>query len=250
MTETTETSVTESSATASTLAQLRADRFHRWLANAVPFASTDQTLPTINLLHITCDGTELLAAGTDRYVLGVSRYEPVSKQSNDGPFPGVAPFSFNITLADVATLLRTAKTASRDAQWRFVVVSGQPVEHPLRDETRMKLSFTFNSGETLTFTSSGERFPTWRRLFQRSGAQVARCHTQFNPAQLVKFSKVNAGDKGVVVELFSFHDDDGQPHRRPLSVRIGEHFTGLIMPVNEHRAIWVRPAWLGEDQVN
>lgn len=233
--------MTETLTAGTTVAQLRAHVFHQWLSDAALFAGGGSGVPQIEQVHITCDGKNLLALASDRYVLGVSRYVPVT---NDGPVASDRVFAFNLTLDDVANVLRTAKTPIRDQQWRHVFISTWTLAG---DESgKQFVKFTFNSGETLQVTASAASFPSWRNLIPGSGTQTARAATEYNPTQLVKFAKV--GDKRSVIRLTTFVNSDGDI-QKPTTVRIGDNFFGLIMPGNPRGELiddqFTQPDWLG-----
>lgn len=218
-----------------TIAELFAAPFHQWLSDAALFASTDTTVPPVNVVHIESDGTTLLAVATDRYTIGVSRYLPVT---NDGP--GDAPFAFNLALNDVATVLRTAKTAKKDTGWRQIYMDSTLAK---MDENPV-VTFKFNSGETLEVKPVKAVFPSWRQLIPQSGTEHARAASEYNPHQLVKFAKV--GDRFATVHLSTFASEHST--NSPTAVRIGDTFFGLIMPSNrngETVAAYTRPDWLG-----
>lgn len=225
------------------VATVKTSDLHRWLTDVLPFASTDSTVPQLNSVMIEGDANRLLAITTNRYALGVSRLQADKVHGN--PFNDEG-FVAQFALSDVSNLLKIAKTAARDADWRSVTLVQQ------YDGT---MAFKFASGETITLRMMEPDFPKWRHLIPDSwmvpGMTPAEIHSDkaraslaFTTAQLAKFAKV-AQDRSGAMVLFTHTSatDNGKVY----SILIGDDFMGLLMPYRQRdgwRTEWVKPDWI------
>ena len=115
---------------------MKAADLHRVITEAKNFAGRDNTLPMLQNVRIEATETQLVTVATDRFLLGVSRADYYAGEA----------FTVSIEGQQVDALLRMAKTASRDAQWREVGIER-------RDDDNVE--FRFNSGEAITVTPFG-----------------------------------------------------------------------------------------------
>jgi DNA polymerase III sliding clamp (beta) subunit (PCNA family) len=234
------TTKTEPKTTA--LATMRAVELHRVLCDAKVFAGDDDTIPGICMVHIEIGGNKMLAVATDRFRLGASKTD---LDENLGEA------QFNLSLHDVNTIVKLAKTGRRDEHSRFVWVNRND------DGT---VTFKFNDGASLDVTPQDTQFPKWRQLFPETGSQIPRDATAFTAEYLSSFAKVNGGDSQRVTmyshdDIHGYRDKPEKPvagkmygTQRPTTFTIGENFVGLLMPVklpDEAQHQWVKPEWLG-----
>jgi len=105
------------------VAVVKAAELHRWLSDVLPFAGTDDTLPMLRCIKVESDGKRLLAATTDRFTMGVSKLGiPQADSPGGGIVDPLDDVEFLLGHSDVATLLKIAKTARRDSEWRLVTI--------------------------------------------------------------------------------------------------------------------------------
>lgn len=248
---------TEAKTTA--LATLQAHQLHRVLSDAAVFASHDETMPRICMVHVEFTGDHMLAVATDRFRLGVSKIGPVDGKTVLGSVDGEA--SFNLALRDVQTLIKLSKTLRRDERTRVVWIN-QSNDGAVRDDgTRVgTVTFKFSDGASLDVVPQDTEFPRWRQLFPESGTQVPRDATAFTAEYLASFAKVDGGSSQRLV-MYSHDDIHGRRDKpekpvvgelygsqRPTTFTIGDNFVGLLMPVkleDDGQREWVKPGWLG-----
>lgn len=223
-----------------TIAVVKANDLYRLLSDVQPFRGTDDTLPMLTGTHIESDGKRLLAATTDRFTLGISKLE--FSAENCGIGGALGDVDFMLSVDSVAILLRTAKTAKRDIDWRLVTISKVGEVAAGTTVPTFTYRFAFFSGETINVKPFDVEFPKFKQLIPK-GPAIPRASTAFTPAYLARFAKVE-NDWGQIV-LFTFDSgEDGS--RKPTLVRIGDNFIGMIMPVRLHDGAedYSRPKWL------
>jgi hypothetical protein len=220
------------------IAMVKAAELHRWLSDVQPFAGTDDTLPMLTGTHVEWDGKRFLAATTDRFTLGISKLDVPEPGVSDG---GLKDVEFMLARNDVAALLRIAKTAKRDEDWRQVTISRVGEIPKGCTVPTFTYRFTFFSGETLTVKPFDAEFPKFKQLIP-SGPPVARALSAFTVDYLAKFAKVTT-DRARRIQLYSF-DDNEFGGAKPTVALIGDNFIGLIMPVRCEDAKWVKPGWI------
>ena len=88
---------------------MKAADLHRVITEAKTFAGRDATLPMLQNVRVEATETQLVAVATDRFLLGASRAD----------YAGEA-LTVSIEGQQVDALLKMAKTASRDTQWREI----------------------------------------------------------------------------------------------------------------------------------
>jgi DNA polymerase III sliding clamp (beta) subunit (PCNA family) len=203
---------------------MKAADLHPVITEAKNFAGRDATLPMLQNVRIEATETQLVAVATDRFLLGVSRAD----------YAGEA-FTVSIEGQQVDALLRMAKTASRDAQWREVTIERRD------DDSHNVIEFRFNSGEEITVTPSAHEFPKFRQLIPTTTLlETETLHESpvigFNAAYLAKFAKIAGAH---AMRVYARGD-------KPTVVLIGDDFVGLIMPVRvaEDLRAYQRPAWI------
>jgi hypothetical protein len=220
------------------LATMWAFELHRVLSDAAVFAGHDETMSSINVVHVEYTGTHMLAVATDQFRLGVSKAD----LCGDGEDLPVA--TFNLALRDVVQLIKLSKTSKRDTRSRFVQVSS--VLPPSNEYGTGTVTFKFSDGASLDVTPQDTEFPKWRQLFPKTGSQKPRDTTAFTAEYLASFGKVNGGDSQRLV-MYS-HDDVHGRGQRPTTFTIGDNFVGLLMPVklaDDEQREWVKPEWMG-----
>lgn len=197
-----------------TTVTIKASELARVLANVSVFASTDKARPTLcAVLLERREGEALQAVATDSFCLA---YEDIDTE-DEAP----ADFSLLIDLADVKRLIAMAKAGGKYA---MVTISLDGA----------MATFTTYDGSTTIRPVDGE-FPPYRRLmsaYPGEGDGVAMIG--LNPRRLARFAKVvpaedverRAKDRGSIPARFLFVNEF-----KPVTIRIGAKFTGLIMPV-------------------
>lgn len=180
------------------------------IAAVLPHASEDPYLPTINCVRLELDGDRFLAAATDRYSLAVCR---ASLEGWEEDAPPVEALTASLRTDDVKRLFAFLRPQRRDvAHWT------------LTDES---LTVAVNSGPTLTVrTVEAENFPNWRAILGEVTGRESEPGTQmgFTPRIVDHFHK-SAKVLGEVGMTWGFVSP-----LKPVVVRIGADFVGLLMP--------------------
>ncbi|MFZ2175681.1 MAG: hypothetical protein WAW17_16915 [Rhodococcus sp. (in: high G+C Gram-positive bacteria)] len=209
---------------------------HLLLKTAAEFASRDDTLPSINVVHLEVQNNQLLAVGTDRFVMGVARASVAgpAEQLPEG-------FLLDVTVTDVKALLPLLKVAKRDESSLTVSVTvGKDALHLLRSD-----------GVAARLVDADVEFPKWRHLMgnarnaQRIGTATGHA-VSISPDLLAKFAKAKrAGD-------FMAIEPNQESAYRPIVIRVGTHFIGILMPTRvpdgsstHPDSVEVRDAWAG-----
>jgi DNA polymerase III sliding clamp (beta) subunit (PCNA family) len=205
---------------------LKAADLRRILTVAKTFASTDATVPAINAVRIEASESTIIAVATDRFVLGVVPAD----------WTGEA-FIATLDGTHVETLIKMAKTAKRDAQWREVTVEIVDTVHKYEPTV---IEFRFTTGESLSVRTSDHDFPKFRQLVPSAILLETENVTptklaSFDASKLAQFAKV-PGHERMSMWIRG---------TKPTVVRIGDDFIGLIMPVRTPDGTeYVWPAWL------
>jgi len=227
------------------IAVVKAADLHRWLSDVQPFRGYDDTLPMLTGTHVEWDGKRFLAATTDRFTLGISKLDVPDTGVTSGSIEDV---DFMLTPNDVASILRIAKTAKKDWDWRMVTISRVGEIPAGCTVPTFTYRFAFFSGESLTVKPFDVEFPKIKQLIPPtwSGNKKElpkRNFSAFTNEYLVKFARV-ANDRAGRIRFYTF-DDSTEGGAKPTAVLIGESFVGLIMPVRcPDDAGWVKPGWL------
>lgn len=211
---------------------LKSVDLHRILSDALPFASP-AGIPQIEAVRIEttpndADTVNVVAVATDRFVLGVSRVAVA----------GDAGIGVTLSTDDVKNVVRIAKTVRRDAGWREVVVT--------TDSIGESVTFEFGTGETVKVRPIDAEFPKWRQLLNVDVDAIARptAGIGISPAKLATFARV-AASKSDPLQLYAGVDAEGR--LKPIHVRIGDDFYGLVMPVRAPEGqlfTYARPEWM------
>ena len=199
---------------------LKATDLHRVLSDVRACASKEKHLPSIGVIRLEATEAGLIAAATDRFVLGVSRCD----------YQGEA-FALSLSGASADSLIRFAKTAARDKSHRTA-------ELELIDGGK-KLGVTFSSGEALILETEDYEFPRYKALIpaaDKLGAEVEPT-VGLNAENLAKFAKVAGSHQMKLTNMGA---------NKPQIVSIGSDFIGLVMPVRlaAFAESPLVPAWL------
>lgn len=168
------------------------------------FASTDATIPVLCHVALVADGTTLTLKATDRYVAGRYTIDYAGE-----------PFAVSVHRTDVATILALLKpwSGARSDATATLTMEG----------VRLTVATYDTSGNVATGDIAD--LPKIDSLFpSEDGASLPDGTIAFNPAYLAKFAKV--ADKHEPMRLYM------KGAMKPALVKIGEHFTGLIMPMH------------------
>ena len=213
---------------------------HRILSDALQFASPAVGVPAIESVRVEttandADTVNLIGVATDRFVLGVSR---AVAQGDTG-------VGFLLSTDDAKNVVRIAKTVRRDESHRRVTVDVDT--ETLTGPDRGRVTFTFTTGETISVTAMTEEFPRWRPLLTPDHDAMARPASGIgmDPLKVAQFGRIAAA-KSAPMQLFPGIGDNGR--LKPIHVRIGDDFYGLIMPVrapgDTNLFTYETPGWL------
>lgn len=214
---------------------MKAKALHTVLSDAVLFTSPPSArLPFLEVIRLEFGGGQLVASATDRFVLGVSRAE----------YAG-AEFTIMLASADAKTLIQMAKTTKRDEGAREVTIEAADVD---RLSQAQSLTFRFNTGESMTVRGQDATSIKWRQLVPadntRMGGIVGMGYT---PSLLAKFCRVRPDEAGSGTQMVVFPSVTSQGRPGPTTIRIGENFIGLLMPVRPPSGedwTYERPGWI------
>jgi hypothetical protein len=109
-----------------------------------------------------------------------------------------------------------------------------------------RVVFTFSTGETVTVTAMHEEFPRWRQLLVADVEAMTRPTSGIgaDPLKFAQFARIAAA-KEAPMQLFAGITAAGG--LKPVHVRIGEDFYGLLMPVRSPSTnlfTYEAPEWL------
>ncbi|WP_198344338.1 beta clamp domain-containing protein [Mycobacterium dioxanotrophicus] len=192
----------------------------RILKEASLFASSATTIPIINAVHLEASGQELVAVGTDRFVLGASKTE--LDEATGG-------FAAALTLQQVKTIIQLAGACK------------QAFSKVALDADGKTIRVAFSSGETITLPASEIESGVhrgWLTLLKSSPDSEPSKAMVLNPQFLAKFARVSGASR-MRVHFFG--------HTRPIRVVIGDSFVGMVMPVrmaDDDSMDWVVPEWV------
>lgn len=198
--------------------QLMTNELVRILKEASLFASTNDTIPVINAVHLEARDQELIAVATDRFVLGASKTEI---DENTGPFVAALP------LRQVKTIVQLAG-GGRQAFSKVTL-----------DANDKQIRVAFSSGETLTLANELEAgaHRAWVKLLKSSTDDEPSKAMDLNPQLLAKFARVSGATR-MRLHFFGYV--------KPIRVTIGDSFVGLVMPVRMPDDVsmdWSVPEW-------
>lgn len=193
---------------------------HRWLKASLVCAGTDDTLPMLTHVRLTHVGKTLVLASTDRFRMGFVR---IDARGDEG-------FTFDRLVLDgkdvkqAATILKPANVREREVG----------VDFTLTDEG---LAYKRWDGVQGVIRIADVDFPSIDNLMKLP-TDDDEVHGAFevNTDYLAAFAKVRF-DKRDQIQLVG-----GSIPGRPIRVKVGEHFAGLLMPIrvpdNNHAATW------------
>lgn len=233
--------------------ELTAFDAHYLLKTSLVCTGTDRTVPVLCAVRLEVQGRYLLAVSTDRFRLGIARVglkgymragEPYTYENSTIPESDAPDSGFEAVLldsADVKVAAAALKPGRREGE--------MPVTFTRRPDGGIDWEnrYTGQSGRMRPVDAS---FPKWRGLIPdqalrapsvlRTDPEPDGYRFMCNAAYLADFAKA-AKFRGapIVVEPTSGPN-------RPIVVRVGADFLGLIMPVRggagdqaEDRAVWV-----------
>lgn len=229
--------------------RVKSHDLHMLLKTAAMFATTDKAIPAINVVRLVRKGDHLLALSTDRF-RGAAVRIPL-----DESLTPHGQVDMSLRLDEVKAVLPMLKVAARDQHnvdvtlidedATRVTVGGmaEPVVRWVRSDGV--------AGELVNAEKLAGGFPKLWALFpddeagQHSIAQQEpmRSAVAVDPKHLADFTKAAWGARDQLV-----FEPTSSPNR-PITVRVGRHFVGILMPVRSngsedtgdyvgHRAYW------------
>lgn len=201
--------------------QLMTTELVRILKDAQLFAHGDNMIPIINAVHLELRGEELIAVGTDRFMLGASKTEV---DEATGPFVAALP------LRQVKTIIQMAGACK------------QAFSKVALDVNDDKIRVAFSSGETLMLPAELEAgaHVAWLKLLESAEDSPPSKAMDLNPQLLARFARVSA-NRATRMRLHFFG------YAKPIRVSIGEAFVGMVMPVRMPDDVsmdWAAPEWV------
>lgn len=201
--------------------QLMTTELVRILKDAALFASSDNTLPIINAVHLTARDGGLMAFATDRFALGAAK-APVEESGA----LGVA-----LTLKQVKTVLQLANSCKQAFSLVSLKVAGG------------KFHAAFSSGESISLPVELDEGPLlpWLTLLTASTTDDSPASAMaINPQLLARFARVTGAPAQMRLWFFGA--------RSAIRVSIGDDFVGLVMPIRmpdeSAESQWSAPEWL------
>lgn len=193
---------------------------HRWLKASLVCAGTDDTLPTLTHVRLTHVGKTLVLASTDRFRLGYVRIDA----------RGDEDFTFEQKILDgkdvkqAATILKPANVREREVGVGFTI-------------TDEGLAYKRWDGVQGVIRFADVDFPKVDQLMKLpSGDDDMHGAFQANTDYLAAFAKARF-EKRDQIQLIG-----GSAPDRPIRVKVGEHFAGLLMPIrvpdHDHAGTW------------
>ncbi|WP_293003773.1 hypothetical protein [Mycobacterium sp.] len=203
------------------------------LSDALLFtAPASAQLPMLDAVRLEFGGGQLVAAATDRFVLGVSRVDYTGR-----------PLTVLVSGGEAKALAKMAKTVKRDEKSREVTIEDGAVDEP----RKFAVTFRFSTGEAMTVRGMDVEFPTWRRLLPADASRMGGLIGMgYNPAHLARFAKARSAEQGAGAQMVVFPTSGERGKPGPTVIRIGENFIGLLMPIRPTGDKWEygRPGWL------
>jgi hypothetical protein len=183
----------------------------------------DDTLPMLNVVRLELDDEYLHAMATDRYRIGWTRWTPDDppeepEQETLGTEWGWDDHGWGISLrlADAQHLVKVFSLPAKEG-WTPLTV-----EHTLRQLTVRRSADTGHPAYTATYDAADGEFPDIQAMLARTSTLDDVQQVAFNARYLADFAKVRSF--GPLEMYFS-------GRHRPCHVKIGERFTGAVMPV-------------------
>lgn len=209
---------------------MKAKALHTALTDALLFAApSSMRLPFLEAERLEFGDGQLVAAATDRMVVGVSRVEYVGDS-----------FTVVVAAREAKALAKMARTTTRSGQASRRV----EIVHQGRD-----VAFEFSTGESMTVRALDAELPDWRKLIPRDahlmGGSVG---LGYHPSLVAKFTKVRLDEQGpgTSMVLFASVTSSGKPG--PTVVHVGANFVGVLMPQRPPGDTWeyCRADWLDQ----
>lgn len=172
-----------------------------FLADALLFTDRSGFLPTLDAALLTVEDGNLVAASTDRYMLGIRSM----------PWTGRPTFEpFLLDGGDATDIIK--------------ILRGRRDNRPVDLAIGERLVLTFGN-VTVTCIPKEGTFPKYRELLNtaRSDKPSPSVGTvALNPRYIAKFGRLSMSSPMKVVTTDPL---------KPVIVTIGDHFTGMLMPV-------------------
>lgn len=209
---------------------MKAKALHTALSDALLFAApASMRLPFLEAVRLEFGDGQLVAAATDRFVVGVSRVEYAGES-----------FTVVVSAREAKALAKMAKTTTRSRQasrWVEIVAEGRDV------------LFQFSTGESMTVRALDVELPNWRNLIPRDAHLMGGIVGMgYHPSLVARFTKVRLDEQGpgTSMVLFASVTSSGKPG--PTVVHIGENFVGVLMPQRPSGDRWEyrRADWLDQ----
>lgn len=202
------------------------------VSDALLFAAPPAMMvPNLDAVRLEFGGGQLVAAATDRCVLGASRVDYCGES-----------FVVMVAGADAKVLVKMAKTLKRDEGSREVAIE-------VADDGA-QVTFRFSTGESMTVRGLDVQFPQWRQLIPANAARMGGIVGMgYNPTLLAKFAKVRPDEHSEARRMVVFPSVTSSGKPGPTAIRVGKDFIGLLMPIRPAGDEWTyeRPDWLETD---
>lgn len=221
--------------TTTTTIRVNAFELGQLLTAGMICAGKDSTLPSLCCVKLETRGNQLLAISTDRFRMGVARIGFVSSEDTDA-----SQFVALVPLEDVKRTVASLKVPvkHRDTVVVTLTLGGGKIAWTRDDDTW--------SG-VMRDESDNMQFPRWQALMAPCANRPILPHQSAEyvgfictAPYLADFAKaVWDRDQAMIVE-------PAESAGRPVIVRVGTHFLGLLMPVrkSDFDDTDVRDAWM------
>lgn len=208
--------------TTTTTIRVNAHELGQLLTAGMICAGKDSTLPMLSCVRLETRGKELLAVSTDRFRMGVARIGFVASEDTDA-----SQFVALVPIDDVKRTISGLKTPVKERDTVVVTLT-------LGDG---KIAWTREDGilsGVMRDESANLQFPRWQALMApcANRATLAEQNAAYvgfmcTATYLADFAKAVWGrDQTMIVE-------PAESPGRPIIVRVGTHFLGLLMPVRK-----------------
>lgn len=206
-----------------TLAELPVSELHNILANTIFFAVQDSSIPSLNSVRLNAHGGDLKASATDRYQIGTALAEA------DFVDPDMCAV---IPLDTAKVLIKALKGYKRNIASSLTVTI---VEVKTDDKVELRFEMplpasTEDDAEPATHIYSTlieEQYPRVDSLFDTTFDPCKEfCILPKYLANVAKIKRVDGTDSRESTMLIG-----GVNNRKAVTIRRGDWFTGLIMPV-------------------
>ncbi|UQN31793.1 hypothetical protein [Brachybacterium kimchii] len=200
------------------------DRLRKALDATIPFASSDDTTPVLNGVHIQVQNERLQFSSSDRYAVGTYRLHRGEAAESEDEFTAddaANELKATIPLKTAKEVLRTAKSFKR----------GDALEDMRIEIEEHAAVFTFPDGTSHRASTIDSEFPPLDRLFpsKETLENSTESSVIFNPGFAAKVNKTAAAiserNEGVQLRITSA--------LKPAVYRLqnDEHWSALLMPM-------------------